>query len=778
MKKLIIFLLLLSVGVHGQIIDLSDYAKKSELEKVNQRIEALEKGGVVAPIDTLKPCDRDPSIGNIYNVTSTSATVQFDANKVFGLTLSLTDVSKSTKVFAPENNTLFYAFPKLSHGEYEITILPTTCKLKGKASVKKFTVPKETGDAGEVIPPIEENGEIPKFSVTPKTLLKINNVNGVYTNPLSPGEYIGADGARYFETGPYKYRVLYWLTELPLVGSAGKIIDFGNQRFPNGITPSIRKEYALVSWNGSITHENFKSLGWETWLHGENPNAKAEYIYRTSVANLTTNGGYDLKTGAGFTREQNPSWLDASKLVPQFIYNPTKIRPDRPVAIQCFPLLDSPYETAKALYQGGITHVNWQNLHDPYRPQYAIYEDGKGQIAGLPDYPLIPAFNQSSIEFLISNPGKEPIFPLDSLRPTKGWVTEAEARKTARDQYLDNGIVLTDEFSEGSDPQTGARVNPYYDELGIMVRERGLTGVQILGDYGYRSKNMNFSNSSIGRKPKDPYYLNLLGPDGVSKLEVKNASGYTSVLHEYVPQSNFRGTVVGDYYAITFMNPDRLPSRFYESQLFNGMFPNQPKQFFSATLMQSNNHDADTPRKNDGTIKHDGKVNEGQYPEVPAELMKFSGFTSLLVYNSAYLWDAYGKLPAKDLNKWYDSSIMTDSWILGTRWYSKLIPYLNSANRDIIATDYTANGLKFASSTTERHISSPGHTYYYNSYFNDVVNEKRGFLMHIPSSKKVFVYMNSYLLPTEIEHVVAHIGEKDYDLGEVAGSTLTIFYEK
>lgn len=788
-KWLLALLPLFSVVAEAQAqefkIDLSPYAKKVDLDVINKRLNALEKGGVVVPVDTLKPCDRDPSIGKIYDVTSTSATVQFDASKVFGLTLSLPAIENSMKAFAPKISTLYYTFPKLPPGEYEITILPTTCKLKGKASVKKFTVPKETGDGGDVIPPAEDNNEIPKFSVTPKNLFKLKNTAGVYED-VTPGDYLGSDGARYRKENGIIYRALYWISELPLLKDS-KPTDFGKQTIPNGVLGYVRKEYAAVDWTefasnripennpllgksmpwrGAVSQDAFLTSGWDIWLHNkENAEAKSEYLFRTVTANFTTNGGRDLKTGEGFVRQQNSSYLDAGNLVPQFIYNPAKNRSDKPVVIQCYPTLDSPYETVKALYDGGVTHVWWQNLHGAG----GIYVNGQ-QAVGADKYPITPGFNWSSNEFANRFPRLK----------FGDQLTDAEAIEFANGIYLGNNFVLTDEWSEGGMPQGSDRRNIIYKRVGERVKESGLTGVQLLGDYGYGSKNLNFLNSSVGRDPMNKYYIDLLGPNGKQKLEQVGGSGHTTVKNDYWEngQSNFRGTVVGAYYAITFQSPDLIPSMVYEAMLFNNMFPNQPKQRFTTPIMQSNAHGADVPYKNDGTIKADGTENLGQYPEAPAELLKINAFNSLLFYNSAYLWDAYGTKPAKDKNAWYDSSIMADAWIEGTRWYANLVPYLNQANREMILTDYTVNGKKFTSNTTERRISNSGKTYFNNTYINEAVAKKVGYLIRIPASKNAFIYCNSYKLPTEIEEVTANVDGKDYYLGEVAGSTLNVFYAK
>lgn len=878
MKQLIIFLLLLSSVVQAQRldIDLTPYAKKTDLQSLENRIKVLESELGKPPVVTKKDCKRGPTITKIYNITSSgfeaqfdadsvvnmkymvtgskvyidslrptkntfavvfptqfpngvytfsiegincngsnsrtftiaggvdppsskdcaiqptfningftnqAATIQFNARKLEVLTLKVVQGSNTFKstTYKPDVNTLFFPFDQtLPAGNYKITLTPVSCT--AEIAVQEFTIKDEgTGE----IPPIEENNDIPKFSVTPKNLFKLKNTSGVYED-VTPGDYIGTDGARYRKENGIIYRSLYWISELPLLKD-GKPTDFGKQKLPNGILAAVRKEYAAVDWTefannripannpllgksmpwrGAVSQDAFLTSGWDIWLHnGENKDAKSEYLFRTVVANFTTNGGRDLKTGEGFVRQQNSSYLDAGNLVPQFVFNPAKNRSDKPVVIQCYPTLDSPYETVKALYDGGVTHVWWQNLHGAG----GIYVNGQ-QAVGADKYPITPGFNWSSNEF-------KQRFPRLNFGDQ---LTDEECLEFANSIYIGNNFVLTDEWSEGSFPQMSDRRNIIYRRVGERVKESGLTGVELLGDYGYGSKNLNFLNSSVGRFPMNKYYIDLLGVDGKQKLEQVGGSGHTTVKNDYWEngQSNFRGTVVGAYYAITFQSADLIPSMTYEAMLFNNMFPDQPKQRFTTPIMQSNAHGADVPYKNDGTIKADGTENLGQYPEAPAELLKINSFNSLLYFNSAYLWDAYGTKPAKDKNLWYDSSIMTDAWIEGTRWYANLVPYLNQANREMILTDYKVNGKKFTSKTTERRISNSGKTYFNNIYINEVVDQKVGYLTRIPANKNVFIYCNSYKLPSEIEEVTAVVDGKEYYLGEVAGSTLNVFYEK
>lgn len=771
MKKLPLLLLLLSAGVQAQ----TNYITIGrDTIPTLQYVKKLVGGGSVGPV--LDDCKAGPTLKEISNISSVYLNFLFDGEKVYGIDWTIQDAAGNVKRsgnVAPQNNRPGITFAALEKGTYYLVITGSTCK--SKLSSKLFLVP---GESGGITPPDPiEDGTLPKFSQTPHPLMKIKNVGGVYTDE-TPGDYIGPDKLRYRVENGITYRALYWLTELPLFDTINKIpVDFGSRVFANGLTPSIRKEYAAAEWDvstelknvsppwrGAKNQEDFKNAGWDTWLHGfppENPNAQSGYLFKSVVSNLTTNGGHDLKTGDGFVREQIPGWLDAGNLIPQFMFNPSLYKTDRAISIQNWPGWTDPYETAKRLYDGGITHAWWEAMHGA-----GIYKDGV-QAAGLPKYKIKPAFNWSSTLINYANP---------ELQPYQ-QATPEQYLKTARFLSYPDSSEFTDEMSEGSFPQVDRTI--LYADIASVIAERGAKGTHLYGDYGYGSINLVW-NSSKGRDPMNPYYLALLGPDGWQKLEQVGGSGHTGLKNQYFDSGQYktRGTVIGSYYAITHLTPDRTPSMGFEAIGLNNMAPDQPRIRFSTVIMQSNANGTDVPYKSDGIIKANGVINTGQYPETPAELLKHDAFFSCLYYKGAYLWDAIGIINHEDVNSFYNSSITTDAWVYGTRMYAKLIPYLNQANRDIVCTDFTTSGTRFNFKTKERKISNSGRVYYFNQYFNEVVDGKTGMLLHIPASKKAFIWLNSYKRADEVESVTAHIDGKDYYLGEAAGSTLTVFYEK
>jgi len=183
MKKLLILLLLISAGVQGQDWpNLGIYATKADLQKVNSRIDSLNaSSGVVVP--ALPDCKKKPTIGDIYNITPTSATVLFDADGVTKLELSLQTLSGneiSFSKFEPKQNTLSFIYPKQSAGEYQIKITATNCK--AVSNIKSFKISDGTGI---VIPPDTTSRQgVLQYKVGSKTFGVINGRDSYATITL------------------------------------------------------------------------------------------------------------------------------------------------------------------------------------------------------------------------------------------------------------------------------------------------------------------------------------------------------------------------------------------------------------------------------------------------------------------------------------------------------------------------------------------------------------------------------------------------------------------
>jgi len=775
MKKLL-FLLLLSAGVNAQVFDLGQYlgqyatktdlnqfASKTDISKLNKRIDSLnaaKSGPVIAP--PVADCNPRPTF-KIISSSSTGVTIQFDANGLYDLSLTLLNASGSIKSvsYHPESNKLDFPFTALTDGTYSIRLDPITCKTTNP-DIQTFTVKSNTGSV--IIPPIENNA-LPAFSQSPKRLMKISNSGGIYTD-VTAGDYIKNENGisvRYRDEGGKTYRALYWISEIPLTADGtqtGPAVDFGSQSFPNGLIPSIRKEYVNVTFAGSNKPSDFLSNGWSTWID-------PSLILATSMTNITTNGGKNLMTGPNVIRENIPSWFDAGSLIPKYFGQKSGYENDKPVVMQCFPLADTPDNTAKAIREAGINYLWWENLHGS-----GIYKDSK-QVAGLPDYRINTAFNWASSQFNSVNP---------ELKKYE-QATYDQIIKTANSWYIpDSNAVFTSEISEGSYPQLTNNQNTMNSQVAANIAKKGDANtlkLKLLGDYGYDSFSVNIANSSIGRKPLDPYYLSLLTPDVKTNLEQKDGSGHTAFKNNYVGNGQYkiRGLISGAYYAITFQNPDRTPSVIFESMVFNNVAPAQPKMRFVTGIMQSNSSGADISQNSDGTIKYDESIYKN-YPETPAEFMRTDALLSCLLYDGVYNWNATGVRKLTDKNAWYDGSLPDDAYVFGTQQYARMIPYLNASGRNIATSDYTADGIAFTSTTTERKLSNSGKTFYGNKYILEVMDKRAGFLLVIDAPKKVFIYDNTYKKPTEKEYIVAKWNGKDYDLGEVAGNTMTVFYEK
>jgi len=96
MKKLLLVLLLFSAGVNAQILDLSKIATKEDIEnltnkvdKTNKRIDSLNAAGsgVVTP-PVVPDCSPRPTF-KILSSSATGVTIQFDANGLYDLSLTL-----------------------------------------------------------------------------------------------------------------------------------------------------------------------------------------------------------------------------------------------------------------------------------------------------------------------------------------------------------------------------------------------------------------------------------------------------------------------------------------------------------------------------------------------------------------------------------------------------------------------------------------------------------------------------------------------------------------
>ena len=642
-------------------------------------------------------------------------------------------------------------YQQIDYGSYTLEIKGISCPQVSPAVFFTLQSPPVVDPGGEV------SGDLPPYSVTPKKLITIVNNAGVYSDN-EPGDY-QQDGVTYRDANGRKYRALYWFNEIPWQKPDGSPKEFKNVTFPNGLLVTIRKEYADVNWAGSQSHQKFIDRGWDVWLHGgENPQADGNFLLATVISNIVTNNGATLSKG-DFNREEHPSWIRADQMVPLFFSNQTVYRSDKPVTLQAFPVLPNDLaETRRRLVNGGPTHLWWQNFH----AVVDFYNNG-------PRDGLKFSYNNASIEFFYAHP--------EIANNDRGQANQQQARSTADRVYLEDDIVITDEFSEGLPyPQLEQSREWYYQRLNERIIAGNFKNIQNLGDYGYGSQNLTLTGDGWNFDPTGDYMLNL-----VNSTDPKNAlstvSGSNHLKYKQYAQyySGYRDHVVGAYYAIPFLSQDRTPNRFLEAVIMNNTVPDRKKSLFTVSAMQSNAHGADVPYKDSGTILPDGSVNQ-DYPDTPAEMMKFDAFTSLILYDGFYLWDYFG---AKDINsKWWKSGLGLDMAMIGARMYAKIIPQLNESGRDIWAADYTSNGSVFTSSATERRIPRTNQPRYGNRYFNDAIKQKRGTALVINSSKKVIIYVNSYLKPNEIENVVVTFQGRNYNIGQVAGSCMVVCYEK
>lgn len=170
MKKLL-FLLLCCAQLAAYSQSVQDIVFKPEIQKIAQdvasqkaRIDSIVKvlgkgdSGTQNPPNDLTPCDRGPKPEDVINITTTSAVVVWDGDKVFGWDYS---IYKGTSRVAfgsvkPTSNREPITYAGLEPGEYKLNLQGNTCKSEAKSI--SFTIPKPSsgnggGDTGNNGPP-------------------------------------------------------------------------------------------------------------------------------------------------------------------------------------------------------------------------------------------------------------------------------------------------------------------------------------------------------------------------------------------------------------------------------------------------------------------------------------------------------------------------------------------------------------------------------------------------------------------------------------------------
>lgn len=432
----------------------------------------------------------------------------------------------------------------------------------------------------------------------------------------------------------------------------------------------------------------------------------------------------------------NPKWLDASRLAPQFHKQKVSNPPDKDVCIQCF----TKGVTAEDLRGAGVTHV-WEST----------------KIGGGLSDQIGVCQNYSTQEFGSPNPSEEKV------------------REVARSKKLYDNMLITDEFKEGAFGQVGNRTSEwFYEELSKRAKQEKKT-VQLLGEYGSGAINVynQFKRAwDSEREPMSPYFLSLLGPDIVSKLDEKPGSSGTMLKHYAQTRGKYMGRCVGFYYSMEHPLSDLIATMGLQAIYHYNAVPDQYVMLFTWPKMQSNGVLLDVPEREAGTIRPDGSTGI-DFPNCPPEISKIHAFLGCLFYDAVYLWNDYGTKEDDD-NKYNGPSIGTDAFFAGIHWYCDLIPTLKEAGRDVVCCDYTVNGQKLAYTGKERRISRRGKPYFGNQYFNEIAAAKRGFALVIPGKRPFFIYLNPYLTPLQSEQVIVRFDNRDWKLGNIPGMTLHV----
>ncbi len=690
---------------------------------------------------SISPCTLGPNLVSVSAENTGAMVFSFHGVNVteIAYTVSGSKPERSGRV-KPTSSSVSVQFEPLKPGKYLLHIQGVNCSGSSQMAFSVVEKAKNTISSGM------RSASGLSYTVTPKQFFNLINQNGMYSDQ-TPGDY-SENGQTYRNENGRKYRAFYWINEMPYQSNAGTPLRFENVALPAGHLLTIRKVYVDAAWKP--TFSAVLQSGWETWY--QNPQADPDRIWKTVMLSFTSVGGNEPVSGK-VTLKKNPSWLNAGKLVPQYFFNPAPVLPDKPVGIQCFPSYPgNPEKTFATLKAAGITHVWDMAMHAQGFFDNAWRPTGK---------------NPSGITraLMLGTQGLGEMFP--GLKPYGGQLTHKQAEQWADRQQLFDGAIITDEFAEGTYPQFDQSREWFYSRLSQRIKTGGFKNVQLVGEYGYASQKMG-----IPQNPLSAYARSLLQPAFINNLESVPGSGDTKFKHYVQAAGQYRGNCIGGYYAIT-ENPTHWIYNFAYNTIQYNATPDKPRLLFTWAGMQSNGTMIDTPQREAGTRRPDGSISTN-FPDTPPEIMKIMGFFGLLFYDSVYMWDAYGTPSPTNENAWTSCGISQDAWIVGTRWYSELIPALKEAGNNLLVADYRTEKGAFVSKTPERKIPARGKPVFGNIYFNETKAAQRGMAIVIPSTKPRFIYINPSLPVWQKERVSINYDGKLYDLGEIPGMTLAV----
>lgn len=732
--SLFILLLLSAAGV-SQPVTFPDPKEIATKKFVDSLVTARLAGTI--PIPTT-PCKEGPTVLTVSSVTQTGLTFTFHGVNVFELSWELKAREARAGEVKPTSNHVAIKYSTLPPGSYTLTLKGISCT--GTSSIQVL-IP----NSGTVPPdPVNKTG-LKAFTVAPKQYIALSVVDSEYSDN-TPGDYT-ENGQTFRNENGRKYLAFYWINEHPYRMPDDTPKPFKKVKLPPGQVISIRKVYVDSRWQN--TYLGYKVNSYETWY--QNPEADTERIFKNAVAAITT---VNVDAAPGTIKlKLNPFWMNASKLVPQYFFNPADAPQTKPVAIQSYPTYTGePERTYATLKASGVTHVWDMSMHtmgffnDSWKP------------TGL---------NPSGITraLMLGTQGLGSMFP--GLAPYKGQLNQQQAEQWADVQQLFDNAIITDEFAEGTYPQFDQSREWFYARMFKRIKDGGYKNVQLVGEYGYGSQKLG-----LPKPPLSTYARNMWTPAFPGNLETVAGSSDTKFKNYALHAGKYRGNCVGGYYAISEDVTSWVLEFPYNSIQYNAT-PDKPRLLFTWAGMQSNVNMADTPQKDSGTMHPDGSVSY-HFPDTPPEIMKVMGFFGLLFFDSVYLWDAYGLPSALDENQWISCGISQDAWILGTRWFAELEPFIREADDELLVADFSVDSKDVKFSTAERRIPRMGRPMFNNTYFNEVREKQSGIAIVIPSSTPKIIYINPHLPTTESERVVVKFEGKSYDLGVIPGTTLAV----
>jgi hypothetical protein len=332
-------------------IDLSGYATKEQVDRIEKRINSLEVGGVVKPVEpVLSKCKEGPVPVAITKITSTSANVTFHGAGVTNLDWRVVSAQDTTKLHSfgnhqPTSNQFPISYAGLAPGQYRLLLIGVNCTGVGG---RNFTVP---GIISPVVncprgPNIEsvignKNGAIVKFDGdgVVRLVVETRSATGSFTqadtinpsssqvsvryNDLSPGTYLVRTQGVSCKGGSLEYKSF----------TVGEDAGGGGVDPPNPVRPDLT-EYV----ENGVYH---KKVAGRLFSYNKTPEFTLKFNSDGSITDVTPGlengqlGGRNVfyaidnkpveASGGGYVAFEDINLFDGAYTLQQYVCDPNKV---------------------------------------------------------------------------------------------------------------------------------------------------------------------------------------------------------------------------------------------------------------------------------------------------------------------------------------------------------------------------------------------------------------------------------------------------------------------